>query len=118
MGGCRNRSETIPFVLRRPRVIGAAVIDPIPPVIGLSIEFDMPMNQALTPGNATMEVVNQGVPYLGTFIGWIDSTHADFDFTIAAPLVGATIAQIITDPQVRSTEGGYGVPDDPVQFVP
>lgn len=118
MGGCRNRSVPIPFVLRRPRVIGAAVIDPIPPIIGLSIEFDMSMNQGLVPGNTTMEVVESGVPYLGTFIGWIDATHADFDFTIVAPLVDATIAQIITDPQVRATTGAYGVPAKPVQFIP
>lgn len=105
-------------MLRRPRVIGAAVNDPIPPVIGITIEFDLPMNQALTPGNATFEVVESGVPYLGTFVGWLDATHADVDFNIVAPLVDATIAQIIVDNQVRGIDGAYGVPAKPVQFIP
>jgi len=78
----------------------------------------MPMNQALTPGNTTMQVVNLGVPYLGTFIGWIDATHADFDFTIAPGLAGSTIAQIIEDPQVKATTGAWGKPAKPVQFIP
>lgn len=101
MGGCRNRSEQIPFVQSSPEVIGAMVTDGTPFNVMIDLEFSKPMNTALTPGNVNVELIFDAGPSWLTFNSWTDATHARYRYAMFWPPANATVQLKVVDPEIR-----------------
>jgi len=106
MGGCRNRSDPIPFVPRSPSVIGAAVTAPIPFAVNIDLEFSEAMNTTLTPGDVNVELVADAVPTWLTFVSWTDATHARYAAAVVWPPLAATVQLKVHDTQLQNLVGG------------
>lgn len=118
MGGCRKYSVPIPFVPLRPLIVDLAVTVPIPPLIGITIEFDQAMNQGVLPSDVTFEVTIDGVPAAVNVLAWQDATHLDCQYTGAVPIVSGYIRQLILDTNCVSLLGTYARPQSNVQWFP
>lgn len=108
----------IAFVLRSPRVIGAAITAPIPFNAWIDLEFSEAMNTTLTPGNVNVELVADGVPTWGTFLSWTDATHARYVFNVMWPPAAATIQLKVIDNNLRNLVDGICFLSDPIVIVP
>jgi len=91
---------------------------PIPPNVGIDIEFDQAMNTAVLPGNTTFEVTIDGAPLAVTVNGWTDSTHLGCTYVGAIPTVDAYVRQLILDPLCYSALGTFARPQPNVQWFP
>lgn len=118
MGGCPNVSGMTPFVLRSPRVIGAAVIAPIPFAVTIDLEFDAPMNTALVPGDVNVEIVNLIIPAWLEFASWTDATHARYLYAGAWPPATSTVQLKVLDPDLQSAEGAECFTSGIFQLLP
>ena len=118
MGGCRNLSELITFVMPRPLMTDFTVTTPIP--FRGDIHWDRPMDEAVLPALGTFVLTVDGTPYECTPNSWSSSTQLNIS-TVGmpgAPAVSAFVRQTVLDPNCRSLAGTYARPQSNVQWFP
>jgi len=118
MGGCPKDFGLIPFVPLRALIVDVQITIPIPPNVGIDIEFDQPMNQTVLPGNTTFEMTIDGTPLAIVVNGWSDATHLGCTYVGAMPAVDAFVRQLVLDFNCQSLLGTYSRPQSNVQWFP
>lgn len=108
----------IAFVPLRPLIQDAWVVVPIPPTIGVFIEFDQAMDQSVIPGNSTFQFLIDGVPKAVTVSGWNSATELSVTYSGSLPTVSAYVSQLILDINCRSVLGTFARPQGYLQWYP
>lgn len=108
MGGCRNRSEQIPFVPHDPLMIGAVYNFGPPFSKSVIVEFDVPMDQTSLPDVNDWDVLVDGVPKPMTGFVWGDPTHVAAIYgDFGDPLVDGFIRLNADDVDCKTLEGAH-----------
>ena len=112
---CFSAQLTLPL---RPLIVDVQITVPIPPNVGIDIEFDQAMNTSVLPGNLTFRIYIDGGGLDVTVNGWTDSTHLGCTYVGALPTTSGQISQIRLDTNCYSALGTYARPQSALTWYP